>query len=250
MHSKVSSDKVILITGSRRGIGAATALLAAEQGYKVCINYHSELESPEGLLRQIGATSNDVIIVKCDVRKDEDVIRLFDTIDKKLGRLTAVVNNAAIQGGRKLLKDMETEEIRKVIETNVIGTFVCTREAVKRMSNNAVGGSIVNVTSQAAVFGGNQLTHYASSKAAINTFTIGLAREIATSGIRVNAVSPGIIDTGHHEKLSAEDRSRIDQGIPMGRMGRPEEVAETIMWLLSTKASYITGAIVPVAGGR
>ncbi len=239
----------LIVTGSGRGIGAATARLAAREGYAVCVNYHSQSDPAERLAEEIRATGGRAVAVQADTSVPSDVERLFATAGEQLGPLTALVNNAGISGGRSRLVDTDIETLKRVLDVNVVGYFLCAQQAVRRMaeSGNGKAGGIVNVSSQAAQFGGNQLAHYAASKAAVNAFTIGLAREVAAQGIRVNAVSPGIIDSGQQDPAETE---KLGRSVPIGRVGAPAEVAEAILWLLSDRASYVTGAILPVAGGR
>lgn len=247
-------DKIILITGGSRGIGAAIARLAAEEGYAVCLSYLENRSAAEAVVASITQKNGIAIAVQANVAIEEDVIRLFDRVDSSLGRITALVNNAGILEKQSRVEDMDAERIRRIFSTNVIGSFACSREAVKRMSakHGGNGGSIVNISSRASRLGApGEYVDYAASKAAIDTLTIGLAKEVATEGIRVNAVSPGIIYTDIH--ASGGDPQRVDRvkgGIPMQRGGYPEEVAKAVLWLLSEDASYTTGATIDVSGGR
>jgi len=242
-------SKVLVVTGGGRGIGAATARLAAERGYTVCINYARNQETAEKLAREINA-----IAVQADVASEADVVRLFKTVDEKLGRVTALVNNAGIVDLRSRVEDMSAERIQRMLAVNVTGSFLCAREAVKRMSkrHGGAGGAIVNVSSVAARLGGpGDYVDYAASKGAIDTFTVGLAREVGPEGIRVNAVRPGVIRTEIH--ATSGDPGRVDRiatSTPLLRAGEAEEIARSIVWLLSDEASYITGALLDVAGGR
>jgi NAD(P)-dependent dehydrogenase (short-subunit alcohol dehydrogenase family) len=242
-------SKVLVVTGGGRGIGAATARLAAERGYAVCINYAKDRESAEKLSRETKA-----IAVQGDVAVEADVVRLFKTVDEKLGRVTALVNNAGIVGLRSRVEDMSAERIQRMLAVNVTGSFLCAREAVKRMStrHGGKGGAIVNLSSAAARIGGaGDYVDYAASKGAIDTFTLGLAKEVGGEGIRVNAVRPGVIRTEIHATSGDPGRvERIAGATPLARAGEAEEVARTVLWLLSDEASYITGAILDVTGGR
>lgn len=242
-------NKVAIVTGASRGIGAATATLLAQQGFAVCVNYLSAQDKAEALVNDIKAKGGKAIAVKANVAVEDDILNLFETVDQSLGPVTALVNNAGTNGGMGAVENITAECLQSVFATNVFGTFIASREAVKRMKQNG-GGSIVNVSSEAAKFGGNRLAHYAASKAAINTFTIGFAREVAPYHIRVNTVSPGVIDTEIHQAAPADHIANLLKTLPMGRMGSPQEVAELIYWLISDKSSYISGAILPVTGSR
>jgi len=242
-------SKVLVVTGGSRGIGAATARLAAERGYAVCISYTRNREAAETLARQIKA-----IAVQGDVAAEADVVRLFKTVDEKLGRVSALVNNAGIVDLRSRVEDMSAARIQRMLAVNVTGSFLCAREAIKRMStrHGGKGGAIVNLSSAAARIGGpGDYVDYAASKGAIDTFTLGLAKEVGGEGIRVNAVRPGVIRTEIHATSGDPGRvERIAGATPLGRAGEAEEVARTVLWLLSDEASYITGAILDVTGGR
>lgn len=246
------APKVLVITGAGRGIGAATARLAASRGYGVCVNYRGDAAAAEAVADGIIAGGGKAIAVQADVGVEDDVIRLFKEVDGAFGRLDGLVNNAGISGGCGAVAEISMDVLQEVFATNVFGCFLCAREALARMSTEkgGTGGAIVNVSSQAATFGGDKLAHYAASKAAVNAFTLGLAREAAPLGVRVNAVSPGVIDTDQLEGMTPEQADRRLSSVPMGRAGTPEEVAETILWLLSDQASYVSGAIVPVHGAR
>ncbi|MBX6369136.1 MAG: SDR family oxidoreductase [Rhodospirillales bacterium] len=245
---------VALITGGSRGIGAATAKLAARRGYAVCINYVSREDRARKVADEIRREGGSVALAQGDVASEDDVLRIFDVVDRELGPLTALVNNAGITGNASRLEGYDAAAIRRILDVNVTGTLLCSREAVKRMStkHGGKGGAIVNLSSVAAVLGGaNQWTAYAAAKGAINSFTVGLAREVAGEGIRVNAISPGLIDTEIHAAAGLGDRlQKMLPMIPMGRIGTPEECAEAILWLLSGEAAYMTGAILPLTGGR
>jgi NAD(P)-dependent dehydrogenase (short-subunit alcohol dehydrogenase family) len=245
---------VALITGGSRGIGAATAKLAAKRGYAVCINFLRREDRAREVADEIRAAGGRVLLVQGDTASEDDVMRLFATMDRELGPVTALVNNAGITGKAGRLESYDAASIRRILDVNVTGAFLCAREAVRRMSTSkgGKGGAIVNLSSVAATLGGpNQWTAYAAAKGAINTFTVGLAREVASEGIRVNAISPGLIDTEIHAEAGLGDRlQKMLPMIPMGRIGTPEECAEAILWLLSGEAAYMTGAILPLSGGR
>ena len=245
----MAADKVIVITGGGRGIGAATALLAAQQGFKVCVNYRQDKDSALSLAKKI-----DGIAIQADVSSETDVTRMFDEVDRKLGRLTALVNNAGIVDLGTRVEKMTAARIARMFAINVTGSFLCAREAIKRMStrHGGKGGAIVNVSSIAAKLGGSgEYVDYAASKGAIDTFTIGLSKEVGAEGIRVNAVRPGIIRTEIHASSGDPARlERIGATAPLGRPGEAEEVARTILWLVGDEASYLSGALVDVSGGR
>jgi NAD(P)-dependent dehydrogenase (short-subunit alcohol dehydrogenase family) len=240
--------KIAIVTGASRGIGAATAKLLASHDYAVCVNYKTAKDKADELVNAIKRNQGSAIAVKADMSSESDIINLFATVDKELGPVSVLINNAGTNGGICEVENMTAECLQSVFATNVFGTFFACREAVKRMK--AQGGSIVNISSEAAKFGGNKLSHYAASKAAINTFTLGFAREVAPFNIRVNTVSPGVIDTEIHHASPQDRIANLLKTLPMGRMGTPEEVAEMIAWLVSDKASYISGAILPVTGSR
>jgi NAD(P)-dependent dehydrogenase (short-subunit alcohol dehydrogenase family) len=246
--------KVILITGGSRGIGARTALLAAQRGYDVCISYQRNAEAANDVVQQIESYGRKALAVQSDVGLEPDILRLFETADKTFGRLDALVNNAGILDKQTTVENLSAERLRRVFTTNVIGSFLCAREAVKRMStkHGGKGGAIVNNSSAAARLGApNEYVDYAASKAALDTLTIGLAKEVADQGIRVNAVRPGIIKTEIHALGGEPNRpQRLAEFIPMKRSGEADEVATAIVWLLSDEASYITGTLLDIAGGR
>ena len=246
--------KVIVLTGGGRGIGASTARLAATEGYAVCIAYLANREAAESVVRDIIAAGGEVIAVQADVGSEEDVIRLFKQVDAALGRITALVNNAGILERQARVEEMDAARLHRIFATNVIGSFLCAREAVRRMSTKrgGTGGAIVNVSSRASRLGApGEFVDYAASKGAVDTLTIGLAKEVAAEGIRVNAVSPGVIYTDIHASGGEPGRvERLKDSIPMKRGGYPEEVAKAILWLLSGDASYSTGSFVDVSGGR
>jgi NAD(P)-dependent dehydrogenase (short-subunit alcohol dehydrogenase family) len=247
-------EKVLIVTGGGRGIGAATARLAASQGFAVCVNYRSDQKAAEAVVMDILALGGRAIAVQADIAREADVSSLFETSDEQLGALTALVNNAGIVEPQMRVEAMSAGRLTRVLATNVVGSFLCAREAVKRMStrHGGRGGAIVNLSSGAARLGSpNEYVDYAASKGAIDTLTIGLAREVAEEGIRVNAVRPGFIYTGMHASGGEPDRvERVKGSVPMKRGGSPEEVAAAILWLLSEAASYTTGSFIDVTGGR
>jgi NAD(P)-dependent dehydrogenase (short-subunit alcohol dehydrogenase family) len=245
--------RVVVITGGGRGIGAATARLAGRRGYAVCVGYRQDGTSANGVVREIESAGSRAIAVQADVADEAAVARLFETADT-LGTVVALVNNAGVLEQQMRLDAMDAARVRRVLDTNVVGAFVCAREAVKRMStrHGGRGGSIVNVSSIAARLGSpGEYVDYAASKGAIDTMTIGLAQEVAAEGIRVNAVRPGIVYTDIHASGGEPHRvDRLKDFIPMKRGGQPEEVAQAILWLLSDEASFTTGAFIDVSGGK
>src|SRR3990167_11136447 len=242
-------NKVVIITGASRGIGATTASLLAANGYQVCVNYHQAKDRADDIVNDIRKKNGIAIAVQADLASEQDILRLFTTVDQQLGPVYALINNAGTNGGICEIENITTHHLQQVFATNVFGTFIACREAVKRMKQHG-GGNIVNISSEAARFGGTNLAHYAASKAAINTLTIGCAREVAAYNIRVNTVSPGVIDTELHDSSPPDRIENLLKSLPMGRMGKTQEVAELILWLLSDAASYISGAIIPVTGAR
>jgi NAD(P)-dependent dehydrogenase (short-subunit alcohol dehydrogenase family) len=244
----------VIVTGGGRGIGAAAARLAARQGYAVAVNYVANEEAALAVVGEIEGQHGRASAIQADVSREEDVTRLFGSAEQTLGRVTALVNNAGITGGFSRLEDLEVRTLESVIAVNVIGATLCAREAVRRMSKKkcGAGGAIVNSSSRAARLGSaGEWIHYAMTKGAIDSLTIGLAREVASEGIRVNAVAPGLVETDIHAAAGDPDRPQLlASGIPLGRGGKPEEIAEAVLWLLSPAAAYITGAILPVSGGR
>jgi len=246
--------KVLVVTGASRGIGACVARLAAAEGYAICVNYQSNGKAAAQVVDEIAALGATALALQADVAHEEDVVRLFEQVDSSLGRVTALVNNAGILERQCRVEDMDAARVSRVLATNVVGAFICSREAVRRMSTRygGPGGAIVNVSSRAAQLGSpGEYVDYAASKAALETLTVGLAREVAAEGIRVNAVSAGIIYTDIHARGGEPGRvDRIKDTIPMKRGGTAEEVAQAVLWLLSDQASYTTGATIAVSGGR
>ncbi len=245
-------ERILIVTGGGRGIGAATARLAARRGYSVFINYLENRQAAEAVVRGIEETGGQAVAVQADIAVESEVMRLFETVDRE-GRLSALINNAAILETQMRLDAMDASRIHRTFATNVIGTMLCSREAVRRMSTRygGPGGGIVNVSSGAARSGSaGEYVDYAATKGAVETFTLGLGREVAEEGIRVNGVRPGFIYTELHARGGEPARvDRVKTRVPMQRGGSPEEVAAAILWLLSDEASYVTGTIVDVAGG-
>ena len=247
-------EKTLLITGGSRGIGAATALLAARQGYAVAVNFATHSAAADEVVRKIRAAGGRAFSVQADVAVEKDILAMFKKIDIEFGRLDALVNNAGVVDQVSRVDAMTMERLQRMFAVNVFGSFLCAREAVKRMStrHGGIGGAIVNVSSAAARIGSpGQYVDYAAAKGAIDTFTLGLAKEVAAEGIRVNAVRPGIIETDIHASGGLPNRARdVAPQVPMQRAGSSEEVAQSIVWLLSDAASYTTGALLDVTGGR
>jgi NAD(P)-dependent dehydrogenase (short-subunit alcohol dehydrogenase family) len=244
----------LMVTGASRGIGAAVATLAGERGYAVAVNFATGKAGASRVVDEIVAKGGRAVQIQADVSDEAQIIHLFDTAERELGPITGLVNNAAITGGFARVEDVSSAALARVFAVNVSGTILCSREAVRRMSTRrgGSGGAIVNISSRAAHYGGaGEWVHYAASKGAVDSFTVGLAREVATEGIRVNAVAPGLIETGLHAANGEPGRlQRLMPTIPMQRAGLPGEVAEGVLWLLSPAASYTTGAILEMGGGR
>lgn len=244
----------MIITGGSRGIGAATACLAAERGYAVCVNYRRNQDAADSVVNSITQGGGRAIAIAADVASDHDVIHLFEAVDEQLGTVTALVNNAGTLEKQARVESMDAARLNRVFATNITGSFLCAREAIKRMStrHGGVGGAIVNVSSVAARLGSSgEYVDYAASKGAIDTLTIGLAKEVADEGIRVNAVRPGFIYTDIHASGGEPNRvERVKEFVPMKRGGQAIEVANAILWLLSAEASYTTGSFIDIAGGK
>jgi NAD(P)-dependent dehydrogenase (short-subunit alcohol dehydrogenase family) len=247
-------DRVVMVTGGSRGIGAATAKLAAARGYAVALTYRDNQSAAQQVVESIAGAGGRAIAVQMDAAAESDVVRAFADVDRALGRVTALVNNAGILERQMRVEEMDAGRLARVLAVNVIGAFLCAREAIRRMStkHGNRGGAIVNVSSAAARLGSaGEYVDYAASKGAIDTFTIGLANELAREGIRVNAVRPGFVYTDIHASGGEPGRvDRVKESIPLERGGQPEEVANAILWLLSDEASFTTGAFLDVSGGR
>lgn len=249
-----AAKKVLLVTGGSRGIGAATCRLAAKAGYRVAVNYAANEAAAKALVAEVEAMGGDAFAVKGDVGVEADIVAMFEAVDRRFGSLDALVNNAGVVDVKARVDEMSLARLERMMRINVIGSFLCAREAVRRMSskNGGQGGAIVNISSAASIHGSpGEYVDYAASKAAIDTFTLGLAREVATEGVRVNAIRPGIIDTEIHASGGQPDRvERFRDMLPMKRAGTANEVAHAVLYLLSDEASYTTGAILNVSGGR
>ncbi|MFT0877896.1 SDR family oxidoreductase [Rhodopseudomonas sp. G2_2311] len=247
------NDRVVIITGGSRGIGRATALGCAKRGFKVVIGYASNSAAADEVVTEIAASNGKAIAVKCDVGHEEDILALFAAADA-FGLLGALVNNAGIVGPTARVDEMSAERIQRIMAVNVTGSILCAREAVKRMStrHGGQGGVIINLSSVAAKLGSpNTYVDYAASKGAVDSFTVGLGHEVAGEGIRVAAIRPGLIDTEIHASGGDPERAhRLSVNVPMKRVGRAEEIANAVVWLLSDEASYVTSAIFDVSGGR
>lgn len=244
----------MVITGGSRGIGAATAYIAAEKDYAICVNYLNNQKAAKSVVDSIKQLGGKAIAVAADIASETDVINLFNTVDEQLGKVTALVNNAGILEQQMRVENMDAARLNRIFATNITGAFLCSREAIKRMSskNSGAGGAIVNVSSVASRLGSpGEYVDYAASKGAIDAITIGLAKEVADEGIRVNAVRPGFIYTDIHASGGEPNRvERVKEFVPMKRGGQPIEVAKAILWLLSDEASYTTGSFIDVAGGK
>jgi len=244
----------VIVTGASRGIGAATALLAAERGFAVAVNYASGESEAAAVVRMIRERGAPAVAIQADIAKEDDILHLFVEAERALGPICGLVNNAGITGGFARVENVTAAALERLWAVNVSGTILCAREAVRRLSTKrgGRGGSIVNVSSIAARVGSpGEWVHYAASKGAVNSFTVGLAREVASEGIRVNAVAPGLVETGLHAANGEPGRlERLKPSIPMGRAGTAEEVAQAVVWLLSGAAGYVTGSILEVGGGR
>ena len=247
-------EQVLLVTGGSRGIGAATARLAAAKGFAVAVNYTTNASAADEVVGAIRAAGGQALAIQADVAQEDQVLAMFEAIDHQLGRLTALVNNAGVVDLTARLDEMSLARIRRMFDINVIGSMLCAREAVRRMStrHGGAGGAIVNVSSAASRLGSpGQYLDYAAAKGAIDAFTLGLAKEVAAEGIRVNAVRPGLIETDIHASGGIPDRVRqLEHQVPMKRGGTADEVAQAICWLLSPEASYTTMSLVDVSGGR
>lgn len=245
---------VLIVTGGSRGIGAATAKLGAARGYQVAVNYNRNPASAEAVVKEIEQSGGRAIAIQADVSREADVVRLFETVDRELGRVSALFNNAGVIHRMKPITDFAEADLAEMWRVNITSQFLCAREAAKRMSTKlgGEGGAIVNMSSAAARLGGaNGSLAYAASKGAIDTFTTGLALELAPQGIRVTGVRPGLIDTTIHNDMGDPDRlAKLRPTVPLGRTGRVEEVAEAVLWLLSPQASYVTNTIIDIGGGR
>lgn len=254
MQASGRSPGAVIVTGGARGIGAATARLAARHGYRVAVDFASDEAAAAAVVAAIERDGGRAIAVRADVAAEPEVLALFERVDRELGPLRALVNNAGVTGGFARVDEVAATAVRRVLEVNVVGAFLCAREAVRRMStrHGGEGGAIVNVSSRAAALGGaGEWVHYAASKAALDALTVGLAREVADEGIRVNGVAAGLVETGLHAAAGAPGRAwKLAAGVPMRRPGTAEEVAEAVLWLLSPAASYVTGTTLAVSGGR
>ena len=246
--------KTVLITGASRGIGAATALLAAQRGYAVAVNYASNAAAADEVVHRIRASGGEALAVQADVADEAQVLAMFEKIDVRFGRLDALVNNAGVVDQTSRVDGMTLARLQRMFAINVFGSFLCAGQAVKRMStkHGGAGGAIVNVSSAASRLGSpGQYVDYAAAKGAIDTFTLGLAKEVAAEGIRVNAVRPGIIETDIHASGGLPNRVRdVAPQVPMQRAGTAQEVAQSIIWLLGDDAAYTTGGLIDIAGGR
>jgi len=254
VQSNPSELGALIVTGASRGIGGAIARRAGQRGYAVAVNFSRSENEAKKIVSEIGGSGGRAIAIRADVSREQDIVGLFQTAERELGRIQGLVNNAGVTGGFARVENVTAEAIAKAFAVNVTGSILCAREAVRRMSmkRGGSGGAIVNLSSIAARTGGaGEWVHYAAAKGAIDTFTIGLSREVAAEGIRVNAVSPGLVDTDIHASNGEPGRlQRLTPTIPMNRPGQPDEVAEAVLWLLSPAASYVTGSILEIGGGR
>jgi len=248
----MNDGKVLIVTGGSRGIGAAVSRMAGKAGWRVALSYQSNREAADCVVSAIKAEGGEAIAFKADVGSEAEILALFSAVEARWGRLDGLVNNAGIVGHKQRVEDMTVSRLEEMMRVNVIGTMLCAREAVKRMSTGSNGGVIVNLSSVAAKLGSpNEYVDYAASKGAVDSFTKGLALEVAGDGIRVNAVRPGIIDTEIHASGGQPDRvERLRGHLPLKREGKADEVAEVVLFLLSDASSYVTGTLVDVAGGR
>ena len=248
-----SNPGTLIVTGASRGIGAAIAQLAGHRGYAVAVNFSTSETEADAITREIIANGGSALAIHADVSREDHIVDMFERAERELGPIKGLVNNAGITGGFGRVEDVTAEALERTLKVNVTGAILCAREAVKRTStkHGGTGGAIVNISSRAAHIGApGEWVHYAATKGAIESFTIGLAREVATEGIRVNAVSPGLIETDIHTSGAPGRLARLVPTVPMQRAGLPHEVAEAVLWLLSPTASYTTGAILSVSGGR
>ncbi|HTZ84643.1 MAG TPA: SDR family oxidoreductase [Candidatus Acidoferrales bacterium] len=254
MPQSIPQPGTLIVTGASRGIGAAVAKLAAQRAYAVAVNFNTGESEANKIVSEIVAANGRALAIQADVSREDQILKLFQAAERELGPIKALVNNAGVTGGFARVEDVTVGQIETAFAVNVTGSMLCAREAVRRMSTKrgGTGGAIVNISSRAAQTGSpGEWVHYAATKGAIDSFTVGLAREVATEGIRVNAVSPGLTDTELHAANGEPGRlQRLMPSIPMKRAGLPDEIAEGVLWLLSPAASYVTGAILEIGGGR